>query len=96
MNRSRFPRRLLATAVVAICSTIPQSSKAADDEFATKVNQRVQDWQPTSEERLLDQVGWASDLVEAQRLAKKHNRPLFVFTYSGSTTRNNAIALRRC
>ena len=47
-------------------------------------------------ERLLDQVGWASDLMDARRLAEKHGRPLFVFTYSGSTTRANAIALQRC
>ena len=33
---------------------------------------------------------------KAQRLAKKYERPLFVFTYSGSTTRANAIALQRC
>ena len=96
MNRSQFSRPLHAMAVVAVCSTILQSSRAAEDELITTVNQRVQDWQPTSEELLLDQVGWASDLVEAQRLAQKHQRPLFVFTYSGSTDRANAIALRRC
>ena len=72
------------------------AAHAADDDVAATVRQHVQDWQPTKDERLLDQVGWASDLVEAQRLAKKHNRPLFVFTYNGSTTRANAIALQRC
>ena len=68
----------------------------ADEDVAALVKQRVEDWQPTKDERLLDQVGWAADLVEAQRLAKKHERPLFLFTYNGSTTRANAIALQRC
>ena len=68
----------------------------ASDDVAATVRQRVRDWQPTKDERLLDQVGWASDLVQARRLAKEHNRPLFVFTYNGSTTRANAIALQRC
>ena len=67
-----------------------------EDDVAATIRQRVRDWQPTRDERLLDQVGWASDLVDAQRLAKKHDRPLFVFTYNGSTTRANAIALQRC
>lgn len=84
-----------AMAYISMNAAIPPAD-AADDEFAAMVKQRVQNWQPTKDERLLDQVGWASDLVEAQRLAKKHDRPLFVFTYSGSTTRANAIALQRC
>lgn len=96
MNVSRLSQLLLATAFVALCTAIPQAANAADDEFEAMIKQRVEDWQPTKDERLLDQVGWASDLVEAKRLAKKHERPLFVFTYSGSTTRANAIALQRC
>lgn len=69
---------------------------AAADELAATVERRVRDWQPTKDERLLDQVGWASNLVEGRRLANKHQRPLFVFTYDGSATRANAIALQRC
>jgi len=75
---------------------MPHAADAVDKEFTALVKQRVRDWQPTKDERLLDQVGWASDLMEASRLAKKHVRPQFVFTYSGSTTRANAIALQRC
>ena len=84
-----------ALACISTCVIVP-SADASDDEFRAMVKQRVQDWQPTKDERLLDQVGWASDLVKAKRLAKKHERPLFVFTYNGSTTRAHAIALQRC
>ena len=95
MNVSRLWPFAFAVACVSM-NTALSPSDAADDDLATTVEQRVRDWQPTKDERLLDQVGWASDLVEARRLAKKHGRPLFVFTYNGSTTRANAIALQRC
>jgi hypothetical protein len=68
----------------------------AEEELKAKVERRVRDWQPTKDERLLDQVGWAGGLAEARRLAKEHRRPLFVFTYDGSATRANALALQRC
>lgn len=96
MNVSRFSPFLLTAAFLALSIAIPRAATSADDAFTAMVKQRVQAWQPTKDERLLDQVGWASDLVEAKQLAKKHQRPLFVFTYSGSTTRANAIALQRC
>ncbi|MEO8497510.1 MAG: hypothetical protein ABI614_20760 [Planctomycetota bacterium] len=95
MNVSRLWPLAFAVACISMTSILPPANAAGDD-FTAMVTQRVQDWQPTKDERMLDQVGWAADLVEAQRLAKKHERPLFVFTYSGSTTRANAIALQRC
>ena len=96
MNLSRIWQVIPVVTFVSLIVSISKVSDAADEEFMAMVEQRVRDWQPTPDERLLDQVGWASDLVEAKQLAKKHGRPLFVFTYSGSTTRANAIALQRC
>lgn len=90
----------ITTAVVALGLAIPlstpQSAWALEDDVAATVERRIRDWQPTRDERSLDQVGWASDFAQAQQLAKKHERPLFVFTYNGSSTRANAIALQRC
>lgn len=60
------------------------------------VDQRIADWELTDEERRFDEIGWAGGLNEAERLAREWRRPLFVFTYSGSATEANAIALRRC
>jgi hypothetical protein len=31
----------------------------------------------------LKQVGWATSLLEAEKLAKQHNRPVFLFTHDG-------------
>jgi hypothetical protein len=60
------------------------------------VQKRVQAWQPTDDERRIDQIAWAKDLRAAQKLAKENNRPVFLFSYSGSAVRENAIALERC
>lgn len=60
------------------------------------IDQRLADWELSDEERRFDEIGWAGGLNEAQRLARQWQRPLFVFTYSGSATEANAIALRRC
>ena len=68
----------------------------ADGDLASRVEKRVQAWQPTKEERRLDDIGWAKDIRDALRLAKEHGRPVFLFTYSGSPTREHAMALQRC
>ena len=49
------------------------------------IEQRVAQWQPTKEERAFETIGWAKDLLEATRLAKQHNRGIFLFTYDGES-----------
>jgi hypothetical protein len=48
------------------------------------VEKRMQELEPTREERRVDDIGWAKDLREAARLSKAHNRPMFIFTYDGN------------
>jgi len=67
-----------------------------DGALVARVEQRVQAWQPTQEERRLDEIGWAKDIRDALRLAKEYGRPIFLFTYSGSADRDHALALQRC
>jgi hypothetical protein len=69
---------------------------AAADALVAKVNQLVKAWEPRPEERRFDDIGWARDIRDALRLAKEHNRPVFLFTYSGSALREHAMALQRC
>jgi hypothetical protein len=64
--------------------------------FIARIDKRVRAWQPTAEERRLDDVAWARDLRDALRLARENGRPVFLFTYSGCAERANAIALQRC
>lgn len=55
---------------------------AADLSFEA-VQQRVAELQPRAEEKRFDEIGWAKDIREALRLAKQHNRPVFLFTHDG-------------
>jgi hypothetical protein len=47
------------------------------------VQNRVAELQPRAEEKRFDEIGWAKDIREALRLAKQHNRPVFLFTHDG-------------
>jgi hypothetical protein len=58
---------------------------------AAWVDKRIEDWQPTKAERAFDEIGWAKDLGEARRLAERHGRPIFLFTYDGAD-----LACYRC
>lgn len=59
------------------------TSNRGTDHSLNWVNKRVWEWQPSSEERSLDKIGWAHDIRAAERLAKKHGRPVFLFTHDG-------------
>lgn len=49
------------------------------------IEKRIEAWQPTKEERAFDEIGWANDLREAERLAEQLGRPIFLFTYDGAS-----------
>lgn len=75
---------------IATCTGItvwggPNSDPAAGKRDAAWVGKRVEAWHPTKEERAFDQIGWARDLREAERLSKQHRRPVFLFTYDGAS-----------
>jgi hypothetical protein len=44
--------------------------------------QLVSVW-PSAEEKRFDEIGWAKDIRAAEVLAKKHDRPVFLFTHDG-------------
>jgi hypothetical protein len=62
----------------------------ADRDVAAWVAQRVRDWQPTPDERRFDETGWVADIRTALRLAREHQRPVFLFTHDGH------MAIGRC
>ena len=72
------------------------SGQQTRDDFVSVVEKRVRAWQPTKDERRIDEIAWASDLRSAQKLSREHQRPVFLFTYSGSSVEQNAMALQRC
>ena len=92
---------LLAAGLVGV-GTPPPRADAGDGPatdgagLGARIDRRVREWQPTREERRLDDIGWASDIRDALRLAREYHRPIFLFTYSGSSEREHAMALQRC
>jgi hypothetical protein len=90
---------LLAAGLAEGVSSWQESGKkpgADDAALDSRVDKRTKDWQPTSAERRLDEIGWAKDLRDALKLAEENARPVFLFTYSGSAVRDHAIAGQRC
>lgn len=51
------------------------------------VEKRVEEWQPKASERKMDRIAWAADVRDGLALAKKHHRPLFLFTLDGRMER---------
>jgi hypothetical protein len=48
-----------------------------------RVDRQVLEWRPTIEERAFDRIGWSTSLVEAEKLARQAQRPIFLFTHDG-------------
>ena len=70
--------------ILAILSLFISLSPAVmADHDAAWVKQRVEQWQPTAKERRWEQIGWAKDIRDAERLAKQNHRPVFLFTHDG-------------
>jgi len=63
---------------------------AAQQNDLSWVDQRVAEWQMKPSERKFDQIGWLTDIRAALDLARKSNRPVFLFTHDGR------MAIGRC
>jgi hypothetical protein len=66
------------------------ASVVSDRQLVGWVEKRVQEWQVSAAERRFDDIGWAKDIRDAERLAQKHRRPIFLFTHAGR------MAIGRC
>lgn len=70
-------------ALLAIATTLIAAEGIPDDRVGSWTDTQVQQRQPRPNERRIDEIGWASDLRTARRLAQEHRRPVFVFTMDG-------------
>jgi hypothetical protein len=91
-----LPGAVLVGAVALWPARADDKPNNDDAALVAKIDKRVQAWQPTPEERCLDDIAWARDLRDALKLAKDNSRPVFLFTYNGCAEREHAIALQRC
>jgi hypothetical protein len=61
----------------------PAPVVVADADVISWVDARVKERTPAAEDRRFDEIGWAKDIRDALRLAKEHNRPVFLFSHDG-------------
>ena len=66
------------------------AKRIGDADVVAWVDQRVRAWQPTAAERRFDDIAWVPDIRTAERLARQHQRPVFLFTHDGH------MAIGRC
>jgi hypothetical protein len=74
---------LLAGFLFVLLNSHVVAAGGSDEDVASWVKNRVAAIQPTHAEKRFDEIGWAGSIVEAEKLAREHNRPVFLFTYNG-------------
>ena len=81
MNVAGIAALLVLSANVVGAADKPAPAPAGDP--SPWVDKKVADCAPKPEERRFDQTGWLTDIRSALDLAKKHDRPVFLFTHDG-------------
>jgi hypothetical protein len=74
---------LTVATLAGLATALAAAEEKATERDAAWVDRRVREWQPTAAEKRFDEIGWARDIREAERLAKEHGRPVFLFTHDG-------------
>ena len=79
------PRSFLPSlaAGLLLAPTLLAAGPIADDQIRATVDDRLDQWWPTADEKRFDTIGWAADLRTARRLAADNDRPVFLFTMDG-------------
>ncbi len=85
MSSRRQPVLSLLAVGAAASGLLFAADKAPvpDQDVKSFVDGRVEQWQPTAEERRFDEIGWSTSVLEAEKLAREHKRPIFLFTHDG-------------
>jgi hypothetical protein len=89
MHRKLLAGFLLVGGLTFLAESAPadeqpaEKSAVSDAELVTYVAKRIQEWAPTPEERRFDEIGWSHSVLEVERLAQQHKRPIFWFTHDG-------------
>lgn len=74
---------ILLSCIAALAAAPAEKPPAKDKDLPAWVDARIKEQQPSEAERKFDAVGWSRTVLDAQKLAKEHNRPVFLFTHDG-------------
>lgn len=83
-NKRIVPGLLLFAFLSVLPGPVLEATGAADEDVAAWVSNKVKSLQPTPSEKRFDEIGWVRSIVQAEKLARQHNRPVFLFTFNGS------------
>ena len=87
----RLIRNLLLPVAATIALAAPKPSIGPKDKAVAQwTNQQLQRILVVPAERIFDKIGWADNVIQAEELAKRSGRPIFLFTYDGD------LAAGRC
>ncbi len=73
----------LILVLLAACRASAGEKSESFPDLQAAVDRRVADWQPSADEKRFDQIGWCTSLLQAEKLARQHQRPIFLFTHDG-------------
>ena len=74
---------VISALTVALAGAAAAENFLGEDKLVSHVETRVHELQPSRDDRKLDLVGWAPDILAAEKLARAASRPIFLFTYDG-------------
>jgi hypothetical protein len=75
--------RIASAGAILIGAAFAAESWLKDDKLVVSVEKKVRETQPSRDEKRFDEIGWAPGILAAEALARKTNRPMFLFTYNG-------------
>jgi len=74
---------VFAAVLLGTMARAPGAEESAPARDFSWVEQRIEELQPAAKEKRFDEIGWASDIRSAEKLAQENNRPVFLFTHDG-------------
>jgi len=79
----RTTQAAMLVSMFMVCNILSASAVDQPRDLPAWVQARVEALQPTAADRKFDQIGWAASIVDAEKLARENNRPVFLFTQNG-------------
>lgn len=75
--------RIVSAGAILLGVAVAAGTWLKNDPLTESVEAKVREIQPSREEKRFDEIGWAPSILAAEALARKTNRPVFLFTYNG-------------